>query len=93
MGLYAQTMSDAGLDLELVISENSALTIPPADLARLRAVPGKRVRVRIDKTPASRQSRLGALEKPDQTTLTIDDFDALSDETWASTGYGSDSNR
>lgn len=80
-------MSDTGLDLELVVAADSALTIPPSALARLHALPGQRMRVHIERAPASRRSLLGALEKPGRTNLTIDDFDALSDESWAGTGY------
>lgn len=86
-------MSDGGLDLDLVISEDSALTIPPAELARLHAVPGQRVRVRIEKAPTPRRSLLGMLATPGRPIMTIEDFDALSDETWAGTDYGSDPQR
>lgn len=82
-------MSEPALDLELVVSEDRAVTIPPAELARLSAaVPGQRVRVRIEKAPAVHRTLLGAFVKPGRTTLTIDDFDAISDELWAASGYG-----
>jgi hypothetical protein len=53
-------------------------------------VPGQRVRVRIEKSPAARRTLLGAFAKPGRPTLTIDDFDAISDEFWAGSGYGRD---
>lgn len=84
-------MSESALDLELVVSEDREVTIPPSELARLSAaVPGQRVRVRIEKAPATRRTLLGAFAKPDRSTLTIDDFDALSDEFWGGSGYGRD---
>lgn len=64
---------------------------PPSELARLSAaVPGQRVRVRIEKAPVARRTLLGVLAKPGQTTLTIDDFDAISDDLWTGSGYGRD---
>jgi hypothetical protein len=84
-------MSKAALDLELVVSGDRAVTIPPTELARLSAaVPGQRVRVHIEKAPAARRALLGAFAKLGRTTLTIDDFDAMSDELWAGSGYGRD---
>lgn len=84
-------MSEAALDLELVVTKDGAVTIPPSELARLSAVvPGQRVRVRIEKAPAARRTLLGALAKPGRTILTIEDFDAISDELWAASGYGRD---
>jgi len=80
-------MSEAALDLELMVSEDRAVTIPSSELARLSAaVPGQRVRVRIEKAPVARRTLLGAFAKPDRTTLTIDDFDEL----WADSGFGRD---
>ncbi len=84
-------MSESALDLELVVSEDRAVTIPPSELARLSAaVPGQRVRVRIEKAPATRRTLLGALAKPGRPTLTIEDFDAISDELWTGSDYGRD---
>ncbi|MGH3930715.1 MAG: hypothetical protein ACRDTF_12135 [Pseudonocardiaceae bacterium] len=84
-------MSEAALDLELVVSADRAVTIPPSELARLSAaVPGQRVRVRIEKAPATRRTLLGAFVKPGRATLTMTDFDAISDELWAGSGYGRD---
>jgi len=84
-------MSEAALDLELVVSKDGEVTISPSELARLSAaVPGQRVRVRIEKAPAARRTLLGAFAKPGMATLTIDDFDAISDELWAASGYGRD---
>ena len=84
-------MSEPALDLELVVSEDRPVTIPPAELARLSAaVPGQRVRVRIKKAPVARRTLLGVFEKPGRKTLTIDDFDAISDDLWTGSGYGRD---
>ncbi len=84
-------MSESTLDLELVVSEDRAVTIPSSELARLSAaVPGQRVRVRIEKAPTARRTLLGAFAKPGRPTLTIDDFDAISDELWAGSDYGHD---
>lgn len=84
-------MSEAALDLELVVSADRAVTIPPSELARLSAaVPGQRVRVRIEKAPVVRRTLLGTFAKPGRTTLIIDDFDAISDDLWAGSGYGRD---
>ncbi len=84
-------MSEPVLDLELVVSEDRAVTIPPSELARLSAaVPGQRVRVRIEKAPVARRTLLGVLAKPGRTTMTIDDFDAISDDLWTGSGYGRD---
>lgn len=82
-------MSEDALDLELVLSKDGDVTIPPSELARLSAAaPGQRVRVRIEKVPAARRTLLGAFAKPGMTTLTIDDFDTISDELWAASGSG-----
>jgi hypothetical protein len=84
-------MSASALDLELVVSEDRAVTIPLSELAQLSAaVPGQRVRVRIEEAPVARRTLLGAFAKPGRPTLTIDDFDAISDELWAGSGYGRD---
>ncbi len=86
-------MSEAALDLELVVSADWALTIPPSDLARLSAVPGQRLRVRIERVAPARRTLLGAFVKPlcvGRARLTIDDFDTISDELWSGSGYGSD---
>ncbi|MGH3821591.1 MAG: hypothetical protein ACRDRA_01910 [Pseudonocardiaceae bacterium] len=84
-------MSENALDLELVVSEDGEVTIPPSALARLSAaVPGQRVRVRIERASTARRTLLGAFAKPGRPTLTIDDFDAISDELWAGSGYGRD---
>lgn len=48
------------------------VTVSPSDLARLSAA-----------VPL-----LGAFAKPGRATLTIDDFDAISDDLWTGTGYG-----
>lgn len=72
-----------------MVSDDGAVTISPSDLARLSAaVPGQRVRVRVEKAPAVRRTLLGAFAKPGRTTLTMDDFDAISDDLWTGTGYG-----
>jgi hypothetical protein len=74
-----------------VVAADRAVTIPPSELARLSAaVPGQRVRVRIEKVPSARRTLFGAFAKPDRATLTIGDFDAISDELWAGRGYGRD---
>jgi hypothetical protein len=84
-------MSEPVLDLELVVSEDRAVTIPPSELARLSAaVPGQRVRVRIEKAPEARRTLLGVVAKPGRTTQDIDDFDAISDDLWIGSGYGRD---
>jgi hypothetical protein len=33
---------------------------------------------------------LGVFEKPGRETLTIDDFDTISDDLWTGSGYGRD---
>lgn len=81
-------MSETALDLELVVSTERELTVPAAELARLAAVPGQRVRVRIEATPTPRRSLLGAFAKPGRARLTLDDFEALSDDLWSASGYG-----
>lgn len=81
-------MSGAGLDLELVVSDDSAVTIPAADLARLPALPGQRVRVHIESAPSPGRSMLGALAKAGRPVVLIEDFDAVSDELWGDSGYG-----
>lgn len=81
-------MSDAGLDLELVVSEDSAVTIPAADLARLPVLPGQRVRVHVESAGAPRRSMLGALAKAGQPVVSLEDFDTVSDELWGDTDYG-----
>lgn len=81
-------MSEATLDLELVVSTERELTVPAAELARLAAVPGQRVRVRIEAAPPPRRSLLGAFARPGRTRLTLDDFEALSDDLWSASGYG-----
>ena len=86
-GRYDHPMSEAALDLELVVSAERELTVPAAELERLAAVPGQRVR--IEATPTPRRSLLGVLAEADRTRLTLDDFDALSDDMWSATGYGS----
>jgi len=88
-GRYNRPMSEAALDLELVVSAERELTVPAAELERLAAVPGQRVRVRIEATPTPRRSLLGVFAEADRTRLTLDDFDALSDDMWSATGYGS----
>jgi hypothetical protein len=81
-------MSDAGLDLELVVSEDSAVTIPAADLARLPVLPGQRVRVHVESAASPRRSMLGALAKAGRPVVSLEDFDAVSDELWGGTDYG-----
>ena len=90
-GRYDHPMSEAALDLELVVSAERELTVPAAELERLAAVPGQRVRVRvrIEATPTPRRLLLGVFAEADRTRLTLDDFDALSDDMWSATGYGS----
>ncbi len=88
-GRYDHPMSETALDLELVVSAERELTVPAAELERLAAVPGQRVRVRIEAEPTLRRSLLGAFAESDRTRLTLDDFDALSDDVWSATGYGS----
>lgn len=87
-GPYAGRMSEAGLDLELVVSEDSAVTIPAADLARLPVLPGQRVRVHVEGVLPARRSMLGALAKPGRPVVSLEDFDAVSDELWRGSGYG-----
>lgn len=76
------------MDLELVVSADREVTVPASELARLPVVPGQRVRVRVEAASAVRRTLLGALVKPDRARLTIDDFDAISDDVWGGSGYG-----
>lgn len=81
-------MGETSLDLELVVSEARELTVPASALARLAAVPGQRVRVRVDAQAPKRRAVLGALAKPGLARLTVDDFDDIADDVWGRTGYG-----
>lgn len=81
-------MNDAGVELELVVSADREVTVPASELARLPVVPGQRVRVRVEAATKAPRTLLGALVKPGRTRLTIDDFDAISDEVWGGSGYG-----
>ncbi|MGH3784958.1 MAG: hypothetical protein ACRDRG_00025 [Pseudonocardiaceae bacterium] len=81
-------MDDAGVELELVVSADREVTVPASELARLPVMPGQRVRVRVEATSAVPRTLLGALVKPGRARLTIDDFDAISNEVWGGSGYG-----
>ena len=82
---YDQYVNDAGV-LELMVSPDREVTVPASELARLPVVPGQRVRV--EAASGMPRTLLGALVKPDRARLTIDDFDAISDEVWGGSGFG-----
>lgn len=93
-GRYPHDMGEAALDLELVVSADRDLTVPAGELRRLAAVPGQRVRVRIEPAgarPAQVQlvrPLMGAFARAGTARLELDDFGQLSDDFWRDTGYG-----
>lgn len=82
-------MGDATVDLELVVSADRDLTVPASELRRLAALPGQRVRVRIERAdPVPVRSLMGVYSRPGAPRLELDDFDDLRDDVWGGTGYG-----